>query len=126
MTRNKSEPVKLVSRRHSTSNLVDDPPLGHLQALVLKTLYDLGDDAFGQKALTELSIAAGVQLDTPDVYSSIKRLMRRAYVKLEQIRRQPGGPPVKIYKVTGPGLEALKITADHHRAVTAYLDRMKN
>ena len=43
--------------------MLDDPPLGHLQAIVLKKLDELGKQAFGFKVIEELSLETGVWID---------------------------------------------------------------
>lgn len=122
MPRSKTDYQALTTRQHATSALVDDPPLGHLQALVLKKLHDLYPDAYGFKVLETLSLDAGVWLDTPDVYASIRRLLAKELIRHTETRPQPGGPPVKIYKLEAAGRAALKATAAHYRAVADNLD----
>jgi DNA-binding PadR family transcriptional regulator len=104
--------------------LLDDPPLGHLQALILKTLDDLGSDAFGYGALEKLSIESGVWIDHSQIYATIRRFLNRDPPLIEHVttREQKRGPPLKIYKLTVAGRAALKATAVHYRAVSDFLE----
>lgn len=125
----------LPSRTSKVVPLLDDPPLGHLQAIVLKVLDDLGPDAFGYNALETLSRICGTRLDHAQVYSSIRKLLKRTekidnlevpvpFLQLVGTRKSSdGGPPIKIYKLTPAGRAALETTAHHHAAVAAYLNR---
>jgi DNA-binding PadR family transcriptional regulator len=125
MPRAKTNYKGLVTRQQATSALVDDPPLGHLQALVLHKLATLGRDAYGFKVLESLSGDAGVWLDAPDVYLAIRKLVGKDLIKLVETRSQGGGAPVKVYEITVAGEAALKITTAHHRAVADQLERQE-
>ena len=102
--------------------MLDDPPIGHLQALILKKLDYLGSEAIGYNALEELSLETGVWLDASQIYASIRKLAEKELIKQTGTRRQQAGPPLKVYEVTAPGRAALKATSAHHRAVADYLD----
>jgi DNA-binding PadR family transcriptional regulator len=114
----------LSSRAKQRVPLLDEPPLGHLQALILKKLDDLGSEAFGYNVLEQLSLETMVWIDPSQIYSSIRRMLsdEKAYIELVGERKSPdGGPPVKIYRLTKPGRAALDATAEHHQAMAAYL-----
>jgi DNA-binding PadR family transcriptional regulator len=116
----------LSSRAGHEVPLLDEPPIGHLQALVLKKLYELDSDAYGYKVLEQLSVDTGVWIDVSQVYACIRKLADKdpALIKQTETRRSPdGGPPLKIYKLTAAGRAALKATAAHHRAVADFLDK---
>ena len=116
--------VGLSPRMSREVPLLDEPPLGHLQAIILKKLEDLGDEAFGYNVLEQLSIESAVWMDHTQIYSSIRRLLDKQppLIVLAATRRQRRGPPLKIYKLTAAGRAALKSTALHYRAVADYLD----
>lgn len=119
----KPEVIRGLASRSSTSvPLLDDPPLGHLQAIILKKLDELGRDAFGYKVLEQLSEYTGVWIDHSQIYASIRKLINHKYmVLLEERKSQDGGPPFKVYKLTPEGRAALKSTAEHHTAVAQFL-----
>jgi DNA-binding PadR family transcriptional regulator len=104
--------------------LLDEPPLGHLQALILKKFEELGPEAFGYNVLEQLSVESGVWIDHSQIYSSIRRFLERKPPLIELVgeRKQRRGPPLKIYKLTAAGRAALKSTTAHYRAVADYLD----
>jgi DNA-binding PadR family transcriptional regulator len=104
--------------------LLDEAPLGHLQALVLKKLDDLKSEAFGYNVLEQLSIDSGVWIDHSQIYTTIRRFLDRKPALIEKVaeRAQPRGPKLKIYKLTAAGRAALKSTTAHYRAVADYLE----
>ena len=116
----KKDVKALTTRQQKASTLVDTPPLGHLQALVLCELAVLGKEAYGYKVLEAISHAAGVWLNAPDVYGSIRRLLDKELIEHVETRPQASGPPVKVYKLTAAGHTNLKETAAHHRALAAH------
>ncbi len=104
--------------------VLDDPPLGHLQAIVLRKLYDLESDAYGLMVLQTLSLETGVWLDHSQIYSIIRKLgpKGKGLIKVKELREQQGKrPALKIYELTASGRAALTATAEHHKAVAAYL-----
>jgi DNA-binding PadR family transcriptional regulator len=121
----KTNRLELLSSRASQDvPLLDDPPVGHLQAIVLKKLDELGKEAFGFNVLEQLSLETGVWIDPSQVYASIRKLVNdKGYIEHVETRRsQEGGPPLKIYKLTAAGRAALKTVAAHHQAVADYLN----
>jgi DNA-binding PadR family transcriptional regulator len=101
---------------------LDQPPLGHLQAMILKTIDDLGDDASGVEVVETLALRRKVQVDDSQVYASIRKLANAEYIEHTTERKEARrGPPLKLYKLTAAGREALKLTEAHFREVGAYL-----
>lgn len=101
-------------------------PLGALQAIVLKKLDELGDDAFGFKVLETLIYESGHWFDPSLVYATIRKLADKKRPLIEQTGTRPspnGGPPVKIFKVTAAGRALLKETTVYYRALTEILER---
>jgi DNA-binding PadR family transcriptional regulator len=104
----------------------EEPPLGALQALILKKMEELGGNAFGYKVLEELMLETGEWFDPSLVYGSIRKLADkdRKFVEDAGTRRSPdGGPPLKMYRVTAAGRAAIKATAAYHRAVAERLEQ---
>jgi DNA-binding PadR family transcriptional regulator len=118
----------LSSRAKQTVPVLDEPPLGHLQALILKKLDELGSEAFGYNVLEQLSLETLVWIDPSAIYSAIRRMSseEKGYIELVEERKSPqGGPPLKIYKLTAAGRAALKTTTEHYRAVANYLENKR-
>jgi DNA-binding PadR family transcriptional regulator len=114
-------PAKLTPRGDARVPVLDQPPIGHLQALILKTLDDLGSEAFGYNVLETLSIELRVWIDHAQIYGAIRRLeVAGMIVKVEE-RKQSRAPPLKIYRLTATGHTALRDTAEHHAAMAAFL-----
>ena len=126
----KTHKIEMFFARSSKSvPMLDDPLIGHLQAIVLKKLDDLGKDAFGYKVLETLCLETRVFIDPSQIYSSMRKLATRIPALIEQVgepRKSPqGGPPVKIFQLTAAGHAALKATCAHHRAVADFLENKK-
>ena len=112
----------MLARRHERHiPLLDDPPVGHLQAIVLKTLEGMGEDACGYNVLEKLTIDNGVWIEPSQIYSSIRKLLVKELIVHTETRSQPSGAPLKFYKLTAAGRAALEATAAHHTAVADYL-----
>ena len=120
------ELAMLASRQNKYVPALDDPEIGHLQGLVLKTLEDLGSEAYGYNAVKYMSQHFGVWLDVSQIYTSIRKLLNKKpepLVELVAERASPdGGPPFKIYKLTSAGRAVLKSVGAHHRAVADYME----
>ena len=103
--------------------MLDEPELGHLQAIVLKKLEQLGTKAYGYKVIESLSLETGVWIDPSQVYSSIRKISEKGYLAAPELRPPAGGgPPMKIYTLSAAGRAVLKATADHHQALADYLN----
>src|SRR5262249_5892953 len=103
----------------------DEPPLGALQATILKRMDELGDEAFGYKGLEELRLETGEWSDPSLVYGNIRKMADNGHKFLESAGTRPspdGGPPLKIYTVTAAGRAAIKSTAAYYRAVAERLE----
>ena len=115
----------LTRRAHRSVVVLDEPPLSHLQALILKKLEVLEGEAYGYKVIEGLSLETGVWLDPSQVYTNIKKMSAtgKGFLAEPDIRQPPeGGPPVKVYKLTAAGRAALRSTAEHYQAVADYLN----
>lgn len=110
----------LPSRFSREIALLDDPPMGHLQAVVAHKLDQLGKSAYGYKALEEISCDVSARIDHSQVYGAIHKLLNKEFIVLVETRPQQGGPPLKIYKLTAAGQDALKRTIEHHTALASY------
>lgn len=98
--------------------LLDEPPLGHLQALVLQEIGNWEHGASGVMVVEELSLECGVWIDRSQVYDAIRRLVKAGYLEACGTRKSEiGGPPEKIYKTTLAGRGALALTHDHYLEV---------
>lgn len=113
--------------RKSSSPAFEVPPLGHVQAIVLLTLRDLGSDASGTMTIKRLTETLKWNVDRSQVYDALRRLQKAKAIR--QVRLRPseiGGPPKKIYAVTSEGQELLQKTADHHTAISLILSKVRS
>ena len=98
-----------------------EPPLGHLQFLVLHKLEEL-EEAHGYNVLEQLCMESGVWIDTAAIYGTIRKLFDRELITEAGTRKQRGAPPFKMYKVTAAGRAALKATIEHYQAIVGYVN----
>jgi DNA-binding PadR family transcriptional regulator len=117
--------TQLKRRAERPVPLLDAPPLGHLQAIIMRRFDDLGTEAYGFNVLEGLSLEYGVWIDQSQIYNAIRRLVADELIELAETRHQAGTPPLKIYHLTAAGRAALDATAAHHKAVAAFLDNNK-
>jgi Transcriptional regulator PadR-like family len=108
--------------RKTGAPLTTEPPLGFKEAIVVKALKQLGDQAYGLQVIERLMEASDDVVDAADVYSTIRRLKAKLLLDEPKVVKQDGTPPLKVYTVNAAGLAALKATTAHHRAVAAFLD----
>ena len=113
---------KVSARTSQAAPLLDDPPVGHLQAVVLKQLDVLGRNAYGFKVIEEITLVTGVWIDASQVYAAIRKLEGKGFIELSERRRSAdGGPPLKVFKLTASGRAALKAVSAHHTALAEFL-----
>lgn len=102
-----------------------EPPLGHLQAVIISKFEKLGRDAYGYKLLEEVSRESGSWSNPTQIYTAIRNLANKTptpYLEHSETRdSKDGGPPFKVYKVTPAGRAALKETIAHYRAILAVI-----
>jgi len=116
----------LVGRPKKRMAFRDEPPLGALQAYILKKMDELGDEAFGYKVFEEMMLETGERFNPSLVYGNIRKMADKELKFLEFAGMRPspdGGPPLKIYRVTAAGRAAIKTTASYYHAVADRLER---
>lgn len=112
----------IAPRTERSVPLLDEPDIGHLQAILGKVLDDLGNEAYGYNAIQLLARQTGVWLDPSQAYTSIRKLAEKGYLAEPQVRYpEGGGPPMKLQKLTPKGREALKAAAKHYGALYEFL-----
>jgi len=108
-------------RGESHTPLLDEPPLGHLQGIVLRKLYDLDNEAYGLMVMKTLTLEAGVFVDHSQIYQVIRKLKDKKLIKVTEVRKQEGKrPPLKIYSLTDKGHLMLQQLVEHYTEVLAY------
>ena len=103
-----------------------EPPLGALQAYILKKMDELGDEACGDKVFEEMMLETGEWFNPSLVYGNIRKMADKKlkFLEFAGTRQSPdGGPPLKIYRVTAAGRAAIKTTASYYHAVADRLER---
>jgi len=104
----------------------DDAPLGPLQARIVGNVLALGElESFGYRLLEEVMAETGKWIDPPAVYSNIYKLLKPERGVLERAEAQyiRRGPPLKPFRVTAKGVEALQETIAYHKKLVADLER---
>ena len=104
------------------SVLLDDPPLDHWQALIVKRLINLEPDAVVYPVLEGLCLETAVWINPGHIYDNVRKLLASGAIKNIGNRNIEGEPPMKVYQVTDAGRKALAATLEHHKALIAALE----
>jgi DNA-binding PadR family transcriptional regulator len=86
--------------------------LGELELMVLLAVMRLGDEAYGVPISKELRSLAGKEVALGSIYAALDRLEQKGLVSssLGDPTPERGGRAKRYFKVTRPGVRALKIT----------------
>ena len=86
--------------------------LGEMELMVLLALVRLGDDAYGVPISKELLNLAGREVALGSVYAALDRLQEKGFVTslLGDPTPERGGRAKRYFRVTRPGLRALRMT----------------
>ena len=88
------------------------PPrtLGELEFLVLLSVGQLGDDAYGAEVRRHVSKRAGRDYSVGAIYASLERLEQKSMLRSIATAPLPvrGGRSRRLFKVTAAGTAALK------------------
>jgi hypothetical protein len=104
----------------------DVPLLGAVQAMILKKMDELGDNASGFKVHEELILETGEWVESSFIYVNIKKMADKDHKFIESAGTRPfpgGRGPIKLYRVTAAGRAAIADTAAYHRALADRLER---
>jgi PadR family transcriptional regulator, regulatory protein PadR len=93
--------------------------LGEFELMVLLTIIQLGDDAYGVPLSRELTIRRGREVSVGSVYAALDRLEVKGFVAshLGESTPERGGRAKRYFRVTGEGLR----TAHETRSVLSKL-----
>lgn len=88
----------------------NDESLQALQQLVMLSILQLGEEAYGAAIQQELEERAGRSVTIPTIYVSLSRLERRGLVEswLGDPTPVRGGRAKRFYRVTDEGRDALE------------------
>src|SRR5689334_23176612 len=114
----------LPTRQRPQTPLLNEPPLGYLEALVCMLIKKIGpEQASGLPIVRELAALGGLQwLDPAQTYLVLTRLKGKKCIEKARTIRQARGAPMKTYVLTDTGAAMLKRTIAHYRAVLTTLE----
>jgi len=100
-------------------------PLGDLEQLVLLTILQLGDDAYGVTIENILREKAGRDLAMASVYTTLDRLETKGYLEssLGEPSAERGGKRKRYFRVNAAGQRAVRDSLTALHALTAGLGR---
>ncbi len=106
--------------------MADPSPLGEFEQLVLLGVLHGGEDAYGVPVWREISGRTGREVSLAAVYKTLDRLEAKGLVRSHfgAPTAERGGRAKRIYRVTPPGLRAVKSALDGVRRMTAGLDEV--
>lgn len=84
--------------------------LGEFEQLVLLAIMQLESEAYGPHIARLLEKVAGREVSRGALYSSLERLERKGFLTWRIPKTKPGqsGQPMRLFRVTNPGIEALR------------------
>lgn len=98
--------------------------LGEFEQMVLLAILQQGDTAFGLEVRREIEASAGREVSRGAFYTTVDRLERKGLVSWKEAppggRR--GGAPQRLFRVTGEGIEALRVARQALDALSRDLD----
>ena len=85
-------------------------PLGEFEAVVLMAVLHLGVDGYGSAIRDEIERRTGRPVSRGSVYITLERLEEKELVasKLGDATAGRGGRPKRLFRVTAPGVRAIK------------------
>jgi DNA-binding PadR family transcriptional regulator len=85
-------------------------PLGEFEVVVLMAALHLGQDAFGSAIRTEIENRTGRTVSRGSVYITLDRLEEKGLLqsKLGDASPRRGGRPKRLFRVTPPGVKAVR------------------
>lgn len=88
-------------------------PLGELEVVILMAVLHLSqerDDAFGSAIRDEIEHRSGRRVSRGSIYITLDRLEDKGLLqsRLTEASRNRGGRPKRVFRVTPPGVKAVK------------------
>jgi PadR family transcriptional regulator PadR len=104
--------------------MTEPSPLGEFEQLVLLGVLQSGDDAYGVPVWRTIETRAARTVSLAAVYKTLDRLEAKGAVRsqLGEPTAERGGRAKRVYRVTPPGLRALRASLSAVRRMTAGLD----
>jgi PadR family transcriptional regulator, regulatory protein PadR len=86
--------------------------LGEFELMVLLTIIQLGDDAYGVPLSRELAVRRGREISVGSVYAALDRLESKGLIvsRLGESTPERGGRAKRYFRVTGQGLRTVQET----------------
>lgn len=106
--------------------MADPSPLGEFEQLVLLGVLHGGEDAYGVPVWREIGVRTGREVSLAAVYKTLDRLEGKGLVRshVGAPTAERGGRAKRLYRITPPGLRAVKSAIDGVRRMTAGLDEV--
>lgn len=106
--------------------MADPSPLGEFEQLVVLGVLHGGQDAYGVPVWREIGARTGREVSLAAVYKTLDRLEAKGLVRshVGAPTAERGGRAKRLYRVTPPGLRAVKAALDGVRRMTAGLDEV--
>jgi DNA-binding PadR family transcriptional regulator len=104
--------------------MADPSPLGEFEQLVMLGVLQSGDDAYGVPVWRAIEARAARKVSLAAVYKTLDRLEAKGAVRshVGEPTAERGGRAKRVYRVTPPGLRALRASITAVRRMSAGLD----
>ena len=106
--------------------MADPSPLGEFEQLVLLGVLHGAESAYGVPVWREIGARTGREVSLAAVYKTLDRLEAKGPVRshVGAPTAERGGRAKRLYRVTPPGLRAVKAALDGVRRMAAGLDQV--
>jgi DNA-binding PadR family transcriptional regulator len=100
--------------------------LGEFEQMVLLAILQRRATAFGLEVRREIEESTGKEVSRGAFYTTVDRLERKGFVSWSEA--PPGGPrggaPQRLFRVTGAGIEALRVSRQALETLSRDLDKL--
>jgi PadR family transcriptional regulator len=102
--------------------------LGSLEHIVLLAVVRLGDEAYGMTVRREIEKRTGREISIGAIYATLERLEAKGYVSSSfgEPTAERGGRAKRHFQIESEGEQALAVSQDAIRRMTAGLARWRN
>ncbi len=109
-------PASSACRAACANTLAGEPPLARVAYIVLSRFADAEIPLCGNDIISALGAVAPIV--DPAVYRAIGLLAKSGHLERTGETKQKGAPPLKFYRITAKGRQALVTTRQHFEFLT--------
>lgn len=112
------------SQTENIASLLDEPPLARTHFLVLCLFAERVEPSSGRDILQHLFPGHPVWAMYPPIYRTIGLLAKSGHLEKTGEVKQASAPPLKLFRVTPAGLQALDATRTYYEALVRFASKV--